>query len=112
MALDQPERRQGPSGRQLEQKRARDKRALLERDSEIEAVSAALTSAAACAGRSVAVVGPPGVGKTRLLETATGLARSMGFGTLAARGTPLEAGFPFGVARQLFSTRAGRIDRA
>lgn len=111
-ARDQPERRQGSSGQPLEPQRARDKRALFERDGEIEAISAALTSAAAGIGRSVAVLGPPGVGKTRLMETASGLARSMGFVTLEARGTPLEAEFAFGTARQLFSTRAGRIDRA
>ena len=48
---------------------------LLERDLETEALAEAVTAATQGVGRLVVIVGPGGIGKTRLLETAAGLAK-------------------------------------
>ena len=48
------------------------------------------------------VEGPAGIGKSRLLTATRERARAAGFRTLAARGSDLERGLPFGVVRQLF----------
>ena len=50
----------------------------------------------------VAVEGPGGIGKTRLLAAARGGAREAGMRTLHARASELERSFTFGVVRQLF----------
>ena len=112
MARDQAERRQKSSTLTLEQRRDEDDVGLLERERELEAIDATLKSAATGAGRSVAILGPPGVGKTRILDVALGLATRRGFATLEARGTPLESEFAFGIARQVFSSRVGKLTRA
>jgi ATP/maltotriose-dependent transcriptional regulator MalT len=49
----------------------------------------------------VAIEGPPGIGKTRLLDETAALARDGGAGVLSARGSELERALPFGVMRQL-----------
>ena len=74
---------------------------LLERHAELDALGR--TVAAAAEGeRAVAVVlGEAGLGKTRLLEAARGLAEDAGLRVLAARGAELESSFPFGLVRQL-----------
>jgi DNA-binding CsgD family transcriptional regulator len=48
------------------------------------------------------VEGPAGIGKSRLLQATRERARTAGLRTLAARGSDLERGLPFGVVRQLF----------
>jgi DNA-binding CsgD family transcriptional regulator len=66
---------------------------LLDRDAELAAIRAALG-----AGGLLVIEGPPGVGKTALLDAAgefDGL-------RLRARGAELERSFAFGVVRQLF----------
>jgi DNA-binding CsgD family transcriptional regulator len=50
----------------------------------------------------VALEGPAGIGKTRLLAAARAAARDAGFRVLLARPGELEREFPFNVARQLF----------
>ena len=50
------------------------------------------------------VSGPPGIGKTALLDAAQRTARQTGFVILTARGGELESHFPYGVARQLFES--------
>jgi hypothetical protein len=60
------------------------------------------------------IVGPAGIGKSRLLRAVRERARSAGFRTLAARGSNLERGLPFGVVRQLFEpalAEPGRRDQ-
>jgi DNA-binding CsgD family transcriptional regulator len=68
--------------------------------------------AAARDGRGgVAIVeGPPGIGKTRLLETVADAATRRGVGVLAARGGDLERELPFGVVRQLFERSLRRAE--
>jgi DNA-binding CsgD family transcriptional regulator len=74
----------------------------LEREGEIAELGAAIERAHDGAGAVVIVEGPPGIGKTALLGTARGLARTAGSVVLSARGSELERDFAFGVARQLF----------
>ncbi len=75
---------------------------LLERDREIEQLESAIASAAAGAGAIIALEGEAGIGKTALLEHASGLGRSRGMRVLLARGGELESEFAYGAVRQLF----------
>jgi DNA-binding CsgD family transcriptional regulator len=75
---------------------------------EREDETALLAEALERTGRGSALVvveGPPGIGKTSLLAAARELARARDMGVLAARGSELEAGVPFGIARQLLEAR-------
>ena len=86
---------------------------LLERRGEERALSAALDRARGGAGALVVLEAPGGLGKTSLLREAHALADGMRM--LRARGSELEAGFPFGVVRQLFEPllyQASPEDRA
>jgi len=76
--------------------------ALLEREQEVERVRATLRAAGQRSGGALIVEGAAGMGKSRLLEEAHAQASDLGCRVLAARGTELEQGFPFGVVRQLF----------
>ena len=75
---------------------------LLERDSERTAVEEALARARAGSGSLTAIVAHAGLGKSRLLEHATTVARAGGMPVLDARGGETERDFPFGIALQLF----------
>lgn len=73
---------------------------LLERDQELADLRALLESARAGRGKVAVVEGPPGIGKSRLLEAVREAAE--GFTVVRARGGELERDFPWGVVRQLF----------
>ena len=75
---------------------------LLERESEVGSIRAALRAAGRGAGGVLVVEGAAGMGKSRLLEEARVQASELGVRVLNARATELEQGFPFGVVRQLF----------
>ncbi|MDA0165903.1 AAA family ATPase [Solirubrobacter ginsenosidimutans] len=75
---------------------------LLEREEELLALDAALANARAGQGQVLAVEGPGGIGKTRLLAATRAAAREAGMRTLHARASELERSFTFGVVRQLF----------
>lgn len=75
---------------------------LLERESELTAVTAALGEIAVGSGRVVIVEGPAGIGKSALLARARASEPGDRIRQIAARGTEFEVGFPFGVAGQLF----------
>ncbi|GAA4904714.1 regulatory LuxR family protein [Actinomycetospora succinea] len=75
--------------------------AILERDRELAALAAVVDSARAGRGALAWVEGPPGIGKTRLLDAARSRARAAGDTVLAARGGRLERDFAFGVVRGL-----------
>jgi DNA-binding CsgD family transcriptional regulator len=63
----------------------------------------------------VVIEGPPGVGKTRLIASARGIAADQRLASLVARGGRLEREFGFGVARQLFEQQVASLsptDRA
>src|SRR5262245_51199775 len=74
---------------------------LLERDRELGAIERCLQLAQDGNGGALAVEGPAGMGKTRLLEAARGSGGDRGFRWLRARGAELEQEFAFGVVRQL-----------
>lgn len=75
---------------------------LVERAGQLGALGRALAAARAGEGRAVLVEGPPGIGKSRLLEAARELAGQSGMRVLSACGRVLESEFGLGVARQLF----------
>src|SRR5919199_5268448 len=77
---------------------------LLERKAELAALDEALAAARAGRGRVLVVEGPAGIGKTRLLAAARKAAvAEEGFRVLAARASPLEREFGFGVVRDLLT---------
>src|SRR6266581_9408849 len=73
---------------------------LLEREDELAAVESVLQE-----GGVVTVQGGAGMGKTSLLAAGAERAAELGHEVLRARGSELEAGFAFGVVRQLFERR-------
>jgi class 3 adenylate cyclase/DNA-binding CsgD family transcriptional regulator len=74
---------------------------LLERGAELAALDA-LVAAIQTGGRLLAIEGPAGIGKTRLLAEAKHRAQVAGMRVLGARGSELEREFSYGVVRQLF----------
>lgn len=83
---------------------------LLERQEELARAAAALDRAAASGGGTLLVEGPAGIGKTRLLDAARGAAAERGFTVLAARASPLEREFGFGVVRGLLEPVVRGLD--
>ena len=75
---------------------------LLERDAELAVLGEVLARAAARRPGLVAIEGPGGIGKTRLLREAQGRAERAGMLVLVARGSERERQLPFGVVEQLF----------
>ena len=83
---------------------------VLERERELAAVEELLAGG----GGALVVEGGAGLGKTVLVEAACRRAADLGREILRARGSRLEAGFAFGVVRQLFERRllgAGERER-
>ncbi len=74
---------------------------LFERSAEIDIARAALSEAAEGDGRLLVIVGPAGIGKTRLLDATRRLAEERGMRVLTARGGRLERDFAYGVVGQL-----------
>ena len=76
---------------------------LLERETELAALSQALAAARSGAGGLVVFEGPAGIGKSRLLAEARAMADTLGMAVLSARGIDLERDAPFGIAADLFA---------
>ena len=75
---------------------------MLERGAELAAIDAAAEAVAAGAGGRVLLIsGPPGIGKTTLLEAARERAAERGCRVLSARGGPLERDLPHAIVRNL-----------
>ncbi len=74
---------------------------LRERERELAAVEVLLE----CRGGVLVFEGRVGLGKTSLVEVACSRADELGHEVVRARGSELEAGFAFGVVRQLFERR-------
>lgn len=85
---------------------------LVERDTELARLGELVTAAALGHGRCAAVVGPAGIGKSRVLHAARDIARQAGLRCLPARGGELEADYPYGVVRQLFEQPLRTMDSA
>ncbi len=77
-------------------------RELVERDAELGRLRELIARTREGVGALVVVEGPPGIGKTRLLERARAMAAEAGFTRLRARAGELERDFSYGVVRQLF----------
>ena len=78
---------------------------LLEREDELAAVGGVLDR-----GGVLVVEGGAGIGKTALLDAVCGRAAQAGWHVLRGRGSELEAGFAFGVVRQLFERHLAGLD--
>ncbi len=74
---------------------------LVERERELDALTALLDGLEAGRSRAALIEGPAGIGKSRLLAEVRQAARARGIPSLGARGSELEREFPFGVVRQL-----------
>ena len=77
---------------------------LVEREAEVAALHAAVAGAidGTGSGSATVVVGPPGIGKSALLQT-------VAVAALRARGGELEQEYPYGVIRQLFEGALRRL---
>jgi DNA-binding CsgD family transcriptional regulator len=84
---------------------AADAAPLLERESELDTLAAALTAARAGIGRVIVVEGHAGLGRSCLLAKVAELANRAGMEVLSARGDRAEREFAFGVALQLLEAR-------
>jgi DNA-binding CsgD family transcriptional regulator len=74
---------------------------LFEREVELQAIERLLGGAAGGVGGAVLIEGAAGIGKTSLLEVFKQIAAGTGTTVFDARAADLEAGFPYGVIRQL-----------
>jgi DNA-binding CsgD family transcriptional regulator len=83
--------------------------ALLERESELKEFGIALAEAHQGHGRVVFVEAAAGLGKTSLLNAASGEAAEAGFLCLRARATELERDFAYGCVRQLLEPAVARV---
>lgn len=81
---------------------------LLERTAELAEVSRALAAARSADGTLLAIDGPAGIGKSRLLDATRAAGTKEGFRVLTARGE-LERDFTYGVVRQLLKRDARGI---
>src|SRR5829696_1388669 len=85
---------------------------LLERGAELAQLSAAFDQARLGHGSVVAIDGPSGIGKSRLMAEAAELARKSGLDVLTAAGREVEREFAFGVVLQLFEARVADADES
>jgi DNA-binding CsgD family transcriptional regulator len=85
---------------------------ILERESELAAIEAAIDDALAGRGGSLAIEASAGLGKTRLLREARDVGSRTGLDVLSARATELEQDFPFALVRQLFGSRIAALRAA
>jgi predicted ATPase len=84
---------------------------LLERQRELAVFARLLEEARGGRGGLSFVEGPPGIGKTRLLEEARLSAASGGMDVFSARASELDREFPFGVIRQAIEPALLEQDR-
>ncbi|WP_216216664.1 AAA family ATPase [Amycolatopsis aidingensis] len=84
---------------------------LLERDHELAWAAGALDAAAAGTGGVVVIGGPPGAGRSALLDALAGAEQAAPFLPLRANGSAAEADHPLGLARQLLRPVLGTDQR-
>jgi DNA-binding NarL/FixJ family response regulator len=75
---------------------------LLEREREVDGLSAAIADVGEGKGRAVIIEAGAGLGKTRLLQETRRIGEEAGLKVVFARATELERDFPFALVRQLF----------
>jgi DNA-binding CsgD family transcriptional regulator len=76
---------------------------LVDRDGELAELVDRLDAVRSGQGSVVVIEGPPGVGKSALLDFARSRALDEGFGVLTGRGSEFEQAYPWGVVRSLFA---------
>ncbi|WP_046495163.1 ATP-binding protein [Streptomyces odonnellii] len=79
---------------------------LLERETELARVSAALRAAREGTSASILLSGPLGIGRSALLRRLPALCEGEDVRVLRANAAPMEEDFAFGVVRQLFDSAA------
>ncbi|MGE4428046.1 MAG: helix-turn-helix transcriptional regulator [Solirubrobacteraceae bacterium] len=87
-------------------------RELFDREREVRVLRHAIARASSGDGTLALVDGPAGIGKTALTAQALTAGTAAGLGVLRGRGARREAGFPFGVVRQLFEPHIAGLDDA
>lgn len=85
---------------------------LLERDAELTEIDRVAAAARSGMGALLAVQGPAGAGKTRLLEAAAEAGLALGMQVLEACGTELEKELGYGVVRSLLEVVLARASAA
>lgn len=85
-------------------------RSLLAREEQLGALQAAIKGARDGKGSVVLVEGAAGLGKSALIDAANQLGQAAGMRVLRARASELEAGFGFGVVRQLLQPAVHQAD--
>ncbi len=83
---------------------------LVGRETEFAELEAGLRRAVEHGGAFL-ITGPPGIGKTTLLNAVAAEARSRGYNTLAVTGLECEAEFPYGGLHQLLQTVIASVDK-
>lgn len=81
---------------------------ILERDTELVRIAAALDSATKGSGRVIVIEGEAGIGKTALVRETRELAQQRGFGRLQATGDETETSMAWGVVRQMVERSVSR----
>jgi predicted ATPase len=85
---------------------------LLERECELQVLSALANAACRGSGQLAVVEGPAGIGKTRLLAASRAEADLMSMRVMGARGSQLEREFAYGMVRQLFESTIISLNEA
>ncbi len=84
---------------------------ILERGEELKGITALIAEVVETgSGVTLVLEGPAGIGKTRLMDEARGIAVEQGMEVCAARGAELERDFPFGLVRQLLGPPLAAAD--
>ena len=77
---------------------------LVDRSDELDLLGRAVADAGRGHGRAVVIEGPPGIGKTALLDFTRDRALSAGYRLLGVRGTELTSDVAYGAVRELFGS--------
>jgi DNA-binding CsgD family transcriptional regulator/energy-coupling factor transporter ATP-binding protein EcfA2 len=98
-----------PTGRTVPETGSAERSELLERGPELALVTRVLERACAGEGRRLLIAGPPGIGKSSLLEIASALARERGMGVLRGEGLEEASVLAFAVTEQLLGDTSSDV---
>jgi DNA-binding CsgD family transcriptional regulator/tetratricopeptide (TPR) repeat protein len=83
---------------------------LVERDIELDRLQHAISRAESGHGSALVIEGPPGIGKTALLEAGSEMAALAGMVTLSTRAVELESGWGFSTVRDLLTPTLASLE--